>query len=555
MASLFDGSGGFPLAAMMNDIVPLWASEIEPYPIRVTTKRMPFIHHYGDVSKINGGNVPPVDIITFGSPCQDMSIAGKRSGLDGDRSSLFYEAIRIVKEMRNATNGEYPKYIVWENVPGAFSSQKGQDFRAVLEKIVRVKDEAITIPMPEKDKWLSAGEIVGDGYSVAWRTIDAQYFGVAQRRRRIYLVADFRKECAGQILFKFEGLSGYHPQSFSSWEGTTRTIEESTDPTSRNAISIENHGQDARWKFREDGTTQTLTANMRNPDNAPLVLNERVPGYTVTEDMASTLTATDYKGPLCVTEPITMKIRSGCEGGGKGALMQKNKSATLSTQNDQTVFEPTVCIQGTAVGRKNENGPNGSGFKTDGTSFTLNTVDKHAVVYAIDRPAINCGKGYLCGSITDDGINSTLVASGPSAVAEPSSFYPQMKAESQSLRKGVANTIVNGTNPGFQNGVVETNYAVRRLTPSECAKLQGFPWWWAKALETPNPTEEEIDYWFEVFETYRMVTSPNKRAKTRSQIEKWLKSPENDSAEYKMWGNGIALPCAAFVLAGIKYFS
>lgn len=550
MASLFDGSGGFPLAALMNGIAPIWSSEIEPFPIRVTTKRMPFIHHYGDVSTINGGSVPPVDIITFGSPCQDMSIAGKRSGLDGDRSCLFYEAIRIVKEMRKATNGEYPKYIVWENVPGAFSSQKGQDFREVLEEVVKVCDETVTIPMPEKGKWLSAGSVMGDGYSVAWRTIDAQYWGVAQRRRRIYLVADFRGECAEQILFKFEGLSGYYPQSFSSWEGTTTDTQASIG----NAISVENHGQDCRWRIKEDNKTQTLSANMRNPDNAPLVLNERVPGYTVTENKASTLTATDYKGPLCVTEPVTMKIRSGKEGGGKGALMQHNKSATLATQNDQALFEP-LCVQGSVIGRDDKNGPNGSGYKNDGTSFTLNTVDKHAVVYAISRPAMCCGVNYNAGVISDDGINSTLVASGPSAVGEPFSFYPQMKAESQSFREGISNTLVNGTNPGFQNGIVENTYAIRRLTPSECARLQGFPWWWAKGLASENPTHEEIDYWYDIFETHKNIVSPGKRSKTKSQIEKWLKNPESDSAEYKMWGNGIALPCAAFIFAGIKYFS
>ena len=231
MASLFDGSGGFPLAAMMNGITPIWSSEIEPFPIRVTTKRMPFIKHYGDVSQIDGGKVEAVDIITFGSPCQDMSLAGKRVGLDGERSGLFYEAIRIIKEMRSATNGKYPRYIVWENVPGAFSSQKGQDFRAVLEEIVRIKDETITVPFPENGKWTPSGSIVADDFSLAWRTLDAQYFGVAQRRRRIYLVADFRKECAEKILFEHQSLSGYTPQSLCSWERTATTIEDGVGAT------------------------------------------------------------------------------------------------------------------------------------------------------------------------------------------------------------------------------------------------------------------------------------------------------------------------------------
>jgi len=166
LGSLFDGSGGFPLGGLISGVTPVWASEIEPFPIRVTTRRMPDIKHYGDISTMNGAETPPVDIITFGSPCQDMSVAGKRSGLTGNRSSLFYEAIRIVKEMRCKTNGKKPRYIVWENVPGAFSSNHGEDFRCVLESICKAKDEAISIP--KADKWQSAGEILGDNFSVSW---------------------------------------------------------------------------------------------------------------------------------------------------------------------------------------------------------------------------------------------------------------------------------------------------------------------------------------------------------------------------------------------------
>lgn len=160
LGSLFDGSGGFPLAGMMAGITPIWASEIEPFPIRVTTKRIPHMKHYGDISKMNGGKIEPVDIITFGSPCQNLSLAGKREGLNGEKSSMFFEAIRVIKEMRESTNGEYPRWIVWENVPGAMSSSKGQDFRTVLEEICKIKDETVHIPMPEK-KWTTAGEIVG----------------------------------------------------------------------------------------------------------------------------------------------------------------------------------------------------------------------------------------------------------------------------------------------------------------------------------------------------------------------------------------------------------
>ena len=165
LGSLFDGSGGFPLGGLLCGITPVWNSEIEPFAVRVTTKRLPFVKHYGDVSTLNGAEISPVDIVTFGSPCQDMSIAGKRAGLDGSRSNLFYEAIRIVKEMRCKTNGEYPRFVVWENVPGAFSSNKGEDFREVLKSLCEVKSADVTVPEPPKGKWKNAGNIVADDFS------------------------------------------------------------------------------------------------------------------------------------------------------------------------------------------------------------------------------------------------------------------------------------------------------------------------------------------------------------------------------------------------------
>ena len=168
LGSLFDGSGGFPLAGVMNGIEPVWASEIEPFPIRVTHKRFPHMKHLGSVTKINGADIEPVDIITFGSPCQDLSIAGNRAGIHkGERSNLFFEAVRIIKEMRNATNGEYPRFAVWENVMGAFSSNRGEDFRCVLEALCRVTDESVSIPRPEK--WLHAGCVKWGGR--AWHTV------------------------------------------------------------------------------------------------------------------------------------------------------------------------------------------------------------------------------------------------------------------------------------------------------------------------------------------------------------------------------------------------
>lgn len=189
LGSLFDGSGGFPLAALNVGIWPVWASEIEPFPIRVTTKRLPHVRHYGDVSCLHGDSIEPVDVITFGSPCQDLSVAGKRDGLDGSRSSLFFQAVRIIREMREATDGRYPKVCIWENVPGAFSSNGGEDFRCVIETLCKVAQESVYVPRPEK--WDSAGAVMGDSWSLAWRQLDAQYFGVPQRRKRVFVVMDF----------------------------------------------------------------------------------------------------------------------------------------------------------------------------------------------------------------------------------------------------------------------------------------------------------------------------------------------------------------------------
>lgn len=223
LGSLFDGIGGFPLAGLRNGITPLWASEIETFPIEVTKVRFPDMVHVGDITKLNGAELPPVDIVCGGSPCQDLSVAGMRAGLAGERSGLFMEQIRIVKEMRKADECRgrtahtiRPRYMVWENVPGAFSSgtPKGEDFRIVLEEIVRVKSDILSVPRPYPWAWQSAGRILlGDDFSLAWRCLDAQYWGVAQRRKRIFLVADFAGRTADKILFIPESLSGYSSQS------------------------------------------------------------------------------------------------------------------------------------------------------------------------------------------------------------------------------------------------------------------------------------------------------------------------------------------------------
>ena len=567
LGSLFDGSGGFPLGGLISGITPVWASEIEPFPIRVTTKRLPFIKHYGDISYMDGSKIEPVDIITFGSPCQDLSIAGKRDGLDGKRSSLFYEAIRIIKEMRCATDGKKPRYIVWENVPGAFSSNKGEDFRCVLEGICHIKDE--TLSVPKIDKWKQAGSIVGEHFSLAWRVLDAQYWGVPQRRKRIFLVADFAGGGAGEILFKSEGLSGYSKKSIRSWQGTASNFADSTGETG--TICLNDQGGE-----RMDVTTDitcTLRAKSNHPpcimDSAVFDNHGKDTRFTGPIDVAPTISATYGTGgnnqPFVVENSKTYDVRFTSEGtvNARSNVYESDTARTIDTsgnapdsnQGGIAVVE-SYGLQGSMIGRADKNGPQGDGVNEE-LSFTLNTVDKHAVVYAIDRESFNCGQNYARNlGITEDGINSTLKAQGPSAVATPTyssskaSFFTDAKEE-------LANTLVatDYKDPPLINDNDGIDYTVRRLTPTECARLQGFPDWWCSDLGIETPTMDDLRIWYDIFETFRKATGAYTKPKTLKQITKWLKNPHSDSAEYKMWGNGVALPNVCFVLSGIVWFT
>ena len=567
LGSLFDGSGGFPLGGLISGITPVWASEIEPFPIRVTTKRLPVIKHYGDISTMDGSQIEPVDIITFGSPCQDLSIAGKRDGLDGKRSSLFYEAIRIIKEMRCATDGKKPRYIVWENVPGAFSSNKGEDFRCVLEGICHIKDE--TLSVPKIDKWKQAGTIVGDHFSLAWRVLDAQYWGVPQRRKRIFLVADFAGGGAGEILFKSEGLSGYSKKSIRSWQGTASNFADSTGETG--TICLNDQGGE-----RMDVTTDitcTLRAKSNHPpcimDSAVFDNHGKDTRFTGPIDVAPTISATYGTGgnnqPFVVENSKTYDVRFTSEGtvNARSNVYESDTARTIDTsgnapdsnQGGIAVVE-SYGLQGSMIGRADKNGPQGDGVNEE-LSFTLNTVDKHAVVYAIDRESFNCGQNYARNlGITEDGINSTLKAQGPSAVATPTyssskaSFFTDAKEE-------LANTLVatDYKDPPLINDNDGIDYMVRRLTPTECARLQGFPDWWCSDLGIETPTMDDLRIWYDIFETFRKATGAYTKPKTLKQITKWLKNPHSDSAEYKMWGNGVALPNVCFVLSGIVWFT
>lgn len=569
LGSLFSGSGTFEMAGMLSGILPVWKSEIEPFPIAVTERRLPFVKHLGDINCINGAEIEPVDIITFGSPCTDLSVAGKRHGLNAARSGLFFQAVRIIKEMRCATNGKYPRFAVWENVVGALSSNKGEDFQCVLEELCKIKTTDISVPKPEK--WTKAGEILADGFSIAYRTVDAQYWGTPQRRARIYLVADFDGERASKILFESEGVSGYSPQGFRSWKETAGSFGTCSEETSTGLV-FSNHGQDTRFKGSVE-VAETVSATYgTGGNNQPFVVESAF-------------------------VPKTLKIRCGGGNGGKGALIQENKSATLSCNNDQTLFvskaygicgkysnsmlsdnpnsgfyeadtartidtsnqSPCKNQGGIVVVEGNGSRPShhGNGYKESETMYTLNCTENHAVAYGIGRPAMNQGYNAKFSFQIEEEKSPTIVASGAGGIAHP--VYSTSKNSHHTVaEKGKANTLVASDYkdpPVVNDSTPETEYIVRRLTPQECALLQGMPTWWCDDIGIENPTEEQIRWWQNVFETYNQAVGKTCKPKSRKQLEKWLKDPYSDSAAYKMWGNGIYLGNAWFVLSGIAYYA
>ncbi len=467
LGSLFDGSGGFPLAGVLHGVEPVWASEIEPYPVRVTTARFPAMKHLGDVTKIDGAAIEPVDIITFGSPCQDLSVAGKQAGLrKGERSNLFFEAIRIIKEMRESTNGIYPRIAVWENVPGAYSSNKGADFQAVLQAFCSVKDETADVPRPAAGKWNPAGAIVGNGWSIAWRTFDAQYWGVPQRRKRIYLIADFGSERAGEILFEQESVRGDSAESGKAGEGTAGYAEGSPG---RSCKCLTPDDVQSRRVYTEDGVWPSL-----------------------------------YGG----------------EGGGHGYVLRQSASGNAASEGQAVAYSVdcrnyrTTKEHGTLQAK--ENG-----------GQSLNYMG--AVCYALDSVSSNSMKS----SNPHSGFHAEIVAK-----------TLQAGGVDPTCNQG-GNVIVEAV---IQPGRKQRKYIIRRLTPLECARLQGFPDYWCSDLGIDNPTEEDISFWSDVWETHRKIIGKSSKPKTRKQIIKWLNNPHSDSAEYKMWGNGVALPNAAHVV-------
>ena len=571
--------------------------------------------HLGDITKVHGDQIEPVDCITFGSPCQDLSIAGRRAGLAGERSGLFIEAVRIIKEMRSSTNGLYPTFAVWENVPGAFSSNGGEDFRAVLEELARIEQPDVSIPRPSGrgGRWSKAGAIAGNGWSLAWRQLDAQYWGVPQRRKRIALVVDFAGQRAGEILFERTSLSRHPDSRIPAWKeiaGLTANC-----PAGNDGVVGAGRGRkgDGNADCRRTETDKTGEAGRSERE-------ERT-------DKRESREAAAY----------SLKIRSGCAGGGKGALVQTEKVGTLSTLQDQTIFQlvqageiipintqiatrhismgektglgvgkngdPSFtlqarhehgvcyCIAGNIVDRADTAVANGLGAKEE-VGYTLNTIDRHAVAYSINPLSSNSMKSANPYSgFNETGVSKTLDCSdanptknqGGLAIVQPIPIQDKTGTLSPGAHAGSYNgqdayndmlvrcrvfdargngngkivpTITgdhesritdytaivtepedcltpwdnqarriyseNGTFPALaarekagqnqQSVLTETEirWIVRRLTPTECERLQGYPDGWT-----------DIGEWVDT---------------------KGKKHKPTDSPRYKALGNSIALP-------------
>ena len=656
IGSLFDGIGAFPYAASLFGVKTIWASEILPHAVSVTRRHFPDMTHVGDITKLSGDLLPPVDVIVFGSPCQDLSQAagGNRAGLAGERSGLFMEAIRIINEMRCATNGKYPRYAIWENVIGCFSSNGRRDYKAVLEAFTQTD-----IPMPESGRWANAGLVRSDRAHVAWVVYDAcRGFGLAQRRKRVFTLCDFGKGCPEEILLVPKSLRWYPPQSFGTGEGAAAAVESGAGGTECRVYGICSLASNSMKSSNphsgvyEADSARTLDLNCGNPGcnqggMAVVAFNggasPQAGSIACSEKVSPTLkSASSGLRTPCICEPktvilndqggdslnveknvqaptlranthgnlpivctgdelpaVTMRVRCGCAGGGKGALLQTEKSGTLATDNDQTLFcaattqanaeiiedlcptitaaagnsgdnkpyiaygfdlqqitsktnrsglkevQPSLCaagnphvvhpeiagtlcasgaglsrpagmasetdlavaycLQGNMIGREDKNGPAGSGVNKE-VCFSLNTADRPAVVFNRQR---------------SDMFRKQDIASTQSARQHKDATDLICEACAVDCRNfkeldEVSGTLQAKTTPGYSlnyQNPVRNGYVVRRLTPTECERLMGFP---------------------DDFTAYGHDGKPI-----------------SDSKRYQMLGNSIATSCAAYIIQGI----
>lgn len=443
MGSLFDGIGGWQLAAKRAGILPLWSSEIEPFPAAVTRIRFPATVQLGDVNKIDGAKIPPVDIVCAGSPCQGLSVAGRQKGLQDERSGLFHIGINIVHRMREATGGKFPRFFLWENVPGAFSSNQGMDFRAVLEAISQIE-----LPMPYNRKWAKAGMVGGRGgiCDIAWRTLDAQFFNLAQRRARVFLVADFRAgcRCADKILFEQKSLSRDTPSGREEGKGTAAGTESDFGKASGEGLAV--HPINLQIATRHKALGRGTGFGVGNNGD---------PAYTLEAEHSHGVAVYD----MTHADEVLRKV----EGGKSNTL-----NARMGTGGNQ------VPVVFSFEGNGSRPSHHGDGWTDSGKSFTLNTIERHAVAYGIGRDAFNQGRNAKFGITIEENKQPTILAKGAGAVCE----------------------IASGA---------------RRYTPRECERLQGLP------------------------DDFTLI--PDKTC--------------SDAARYKALGNGMAQPCADFIIKRI----
>lgn len=537
LGSLFDGIGGFPLAAQRCGIKTVWASEIEPNCIEITKRHFPRVQHLGDITKINGGKIPPVDIISFGSPCQDLSTAGKQIGINGERSGLFLDAIRIIYEMRRATNGRYPTFIVWENVSGAFSSNKGNDFRIVLEKITNSH-----IPMPKSGRWATAGMVRGckGGASVAWRLLDSQFWGVPQRRKRIFLVGDFRAERAPEILFKPESELGYIDTRRPKKERIAAAFVRDFEVTGglKENSCVADFGRTADRIYYNADKSRTSTATTGGGGSATgnyLDISEVRP---INLQVATRCKALGERTGLGIGEdgaPANTLQEQHCHGVFAVVAYDEAQITSLINASNPKINAPCHTLSATNAGRalavqlaaaypiRDPNlNKNANGFivgENGAPAPTISATDRHAIAACFAPSGFGGfteGVGTLRASAGKHGISSAnVVVEGEFAAMFENNSRGGYKEGCGTLRAsggdcggGSENLIII-----FRNIAYLARCILRKLTPLECERLQGFP-----------------DYW-------------TKYGKSGAEI--------SDKARYSALGNSLTVQCAERVFRGI----
>ena len=523
LGSLFDGIGGFPLCAALSGVTPIWAAEVDAACVALTKQRFPDMLHYGDVSKIHGEELPPVDIITFGSPCQDLSKAGKQKGIKnknmGDsettQSGLFIEAIRIVYEMRKATHGRYPTFIVWENVPGAFSSNHGHDFQTVLQEITKAD-----IPMPASGKWANAGMVRGGAICAAWRLFDAQYWGVPQRRKRIYLVGSFGSDCAAEILFKPDSVRRYLTPSGAQRAYSGRCSDAGTE---RSQFIFDGRGNGNG----QIAPTMTGDHNNRITDYSAIVLQSfgfhgwnsvTAAGVELRKEQAPTLTAKKQADTLVKTYGFPLGFRP------ENIRLYEEKATTICNGT-----RPGFC-NGVVIGIDTYNqAVTGDKAKTL-LSAHQDPDGLPCVMYTLDWNSLNSSKKsrYSLG-ILKSCISPTMIAKGTS---------------------GVSYEMFRCTDENRSNG--NSAWCVRRLTPKESERIQGYPDDWTVLSKIESMTDEEYEFYKAVYITDKETKGKSvRRVPTKKQLINWHNKLDVDGTRYRQLGNSLAIPCALRVIGYI----